>query len=243
MLPILPTYVPAIFILCTIATLFFFYWILKNSPITSSSRIKFFGGLIIWLLIQGLIAKSGFYAEDLDALPPNFALAFGPPFIFMIALFFTKKGRKFIDSLPLYQVTWLNVVRIPVEIGLFCLAAGGAIPELMTFAGRNFDIIAGITAPLIAYFGIKKGKIGRIGLIIWNVAMLLLLMGIIVNALLSAPTPVQQFAFETPNYGVLFFPYNWLPSFIVPIVFFGHLVSIRQLMGKKSVVALNLNEQ
>lgn len=239
MLPDLPIYVPAIFILCTIATLFFFHWILKNSPITSSSRTKILAGLISWLIIQGLVAKSGFYAQNLDALPPNFALAFGPPFIFMIILFLTKKGRKFIDGLPLYQTTWLNVVRIPVEIGLFCLAAGKAIPELMTFAGRNFDIIAGITAPFIAYFGIKKGKIGRIGLIIWNVAMLLLLMGIIVNALLSAPTPLQQFAFDTPNYGVLFFPYNWLPSFIVPIVFFGHLVSIRRLMGIKNAV---LNE-
>lgn len=235
MLPDLPIHVPAIFILCTIATLLLFYWILKNSPITASLRNSIVGGLIAWLLIQGLIAKSGFYAKDLDAIPPNFALAFGPPFVFMTILFLTEKGRKFIDSLPLYQITWLNVVRVPVEIGLFYLAVGGAIPELMTFEGRNFDIIAGITAPFIAYFGIKKEKIGRIGLLIWNVAMLALLINIIVNALLAAPTPLQQFALDTPNYGVLFFPYNWLPSFIVPIVFFGHLVSIRRLIMAKNV--------
>jgi len=232
MLPDLPIQTSVIFIFCTIATLVLFYWILRNSTISSSLRNKIIVGLIIWLVGQGLIAKSGFYAGDLEALPPRFVLAFGPAFILMIILFITERGRKFMDSLPLYQITWLNVIRIPVEIGLFCLATGKAIPELMTFAGRNFDIIAGITAPFIAYWGIKKGKIGRTGLLIWNVAMLALLINIIVNALLAAPTPVQQFAFDTPNYGVLFFPYNWLPAFIVPVVFFGHLVSIKQLMQR-----------
>jgi hypothetical protein len=230
MLPNLPISVPIIFIFCSITTLLLFYWILKNSLISVKSRNLITGGLTTWLVVQGLVAKSGFYAGDLEILPPRFALAIIPPFSVMIILFLTGKGRKFIDSLPLYQITWLNVIRIPVEIGLFYLAVGKAIPELMTFAGRNFDIIAGITAPFIAYFGIKKGKIGRKGLLIWNVAMLALLINIIVNALLAAPTPVQQFAFETPNYGVLFFPYNWLPAFIVPIVFFGHLVSIRRLL-------------
>ena len=230
MLPNLPIQTSAIFIFCTVTTLLLFYWVLKNSTVKPSLRNSVMLGLTAWLVLQGLVAKSGFYAENLDILPPRFALAFGPPFILMIILFSTKKGRAFMDSLPLYQITWLNVVRIPVEIGLFWLAAGKAIPELMTFAGRNFDIIAGITAPFIAYFGIKKGKIGRTGLLIWNVAMLALLVNIIVNALLSAPTPLQQFALDTPNYGVLFFPYNWLPAFIVPIVFFGHLVSIRLLI-------------
>jgi len=232
MLPNLPIQVPVIFIACTIVTLALYYWVLKNSSIKVGLRNSVMIGLVIWLIVQGVVAKSGFYAGNLDGMPPRFILAFGPFFLLMITLFLTEKGRAFMDSLPLYQITWLNVIRIPVEIGLFWLAAGKAIPELMTFAGRNFDIIAGITAPFIAYFGIKKGKIGRIGLLIWNIAMLALLINIIVNALLAAPTPLQQFAFDNPNYGVLFFPYNWLPAFIVPVVFFGHLVSIRRLLKK-----------
>ncbi|MGK0364684.1 MAG: hypothetical protein ACI85O_001742 [Saprospiraceae bacterium] len=230
MLPSLPIQDPAIFIFCTIATLLLFYWVLKNSSLKPSTRNGIMIGLIIWLTVQGLVANSGFYSEGLDALPPRFVLAFGPFFLLMIVLFLTEKGRAFLDSLPLYEMTWLNIIRIPVEIGLFWLAVGGAIPEIMTFAGRNFDILAGISAPFVAYFGIKKRKIGRVGLLIWNVVMLVLLINIIVTAILAAPTPLQQLAFDNPNYGILFFPYNWLPAFIVPVVLLGHFASIRQLL-------------
>ena len=104
------------------------------------------------------------------------------------------------------------------------------VPELMTFEGRNFDILAGITAPFMAYFVFEKKKLGRQTLLIWNFICLGLLANIVINALLSAPFPFQQFAFEQPNIAILNFPFSWLPTFVVPMVLFGHLVSIRQLI-------------
>jgi hypothetical protein len=133
------------------------------------------------------------------------------------------------DSLPLKLLTYLNVVRILVELVLYALFVFKAIPELMTFEGRNFDILAGISAPFVAYFGFTRLRIGRKALLAWNIICLGLLLNIVVNALLSAPSPVQRFAFEQPNIAILYFPFSWLPAFIVPVVLFGHLVSIRQL--------------
>jgi len=104
----------------------------------------------------------------------------------------------------------------------------------MTFEGRNFDILAGISAPIIAYFGLTKAKLNRQTILIWNFICLGLLINIIVNALFSAPSPIQKFAFNQPNIAILNFPYSWLPTFIVPIVLFGHLTSIRQLMKYKT---------
>lgn len=98
----------------------------------------------------------------------------------------------------------------------------------MTFEGRNFDIVAGITAPIIVYFGFTKTKIDRQTILIWNVIFLGFLLNIVVNALFSAPSPIQIFAFDQPNIAILNFPFIWLPTFIVPIVLFGHLTSIRQ---------------
>ena len=103
-------------------------------------------------------------------------------------------------------------------------------PEWMTFEGRNFDIIAGITAPFIAYFGLTKNKVNRQVILIWNYICLGLLINIVVNALFSVPSPIQKFAFDQPNIAILNFPFSWLPTFIVPIVLFGHLASIRQLL-------------
>jgi hypothetical protein len=102
----------------------------------------------------------------------------------------------------------------------------------MTFEGRNFDILAGITAPFVAYVGITKGKLNKSVLLIWNILCLGLLLNIVINALLSAPSPIQQFAFDQPNVAILNFPYSWLPTCIVPIVLFAHLAAIRQLTRK-----------
>jgi hypothetical protein len=156
-----------------------------------------------------------------------------PAILLLVILFTTKKGRLFIDSLPLEKLTYLHVIRIPVEMVLYWLFLSKAIPELMTFEGRNFDIVAGITAPIVAYFGFTKAKLGRQTILIWNIICLALLLNIVMNAFLSAPSPLQQFAFEQPNIAILNFPFSWLPTFVVPVVLFAHLVSIRQLLKKE----------
>ena len=81
------------------------------------------------------------------------------------------------------------ICKIPVELVLFWLFIHKAVPQLMTFEGRNFDIIAGITAPIIAYFSFTKKMIGRKIILLWNLICLALLINIVVYALLSAPTP------------------------------------------------------
>jgi cytochrome c biogenesis factor len=124
-------------------------------------------------------------------------------------------------------------VRVPVEATLFYLLTYKAIPQIMTFEGRNFDILSGLTAPVVYYLAFVQGKMGRKGLLIWNVVCLALVINIVSIGLLSAPLPIQQFGFEQPNIGVLYFPFNLLPSFVVPAVIFAHLAEIRRLLRVK----------
>lgn len=56
-------------------------------------------------------------------------------------------------------LSYVHIIRIPVELVLYRLFLNGIVSELMTFKGRNFDILAGITAPLIGFFGIGQSKI------------------------------------------------------------------------------------
>lgn len=233
----LPTYISLTFGLTTIATLLLFIWTIRNSNSeqTRKKAMPIFIGLIIWLTIQAVLTLKNIYNSDTTTFPPKIILTgILPTILTIFLLFITSKGRQFIDSLPLKNLTYLNIVRIPVELVLFWLFLNKAIPELMTFEGRNFDILAGITALLIAYFGFTKLKISRKGILIWNFICLGLLMNIVVNALFSAPSPIQKFAFEQPNIAILNFPFSWLPTFIVPIVLFGHLTSIRQLLNRET---------
>jgi hypothetical protein len=110
----------------------------------------------------------------------------------------------------------------------FILFVRGAVPQLMTFEGRSFDIFAVITTPLIAWLGYKTQSINRKIILGWNIICLLLVLNITINAVLSLPTPFQRFALEQPNIAVLYFPFNWLPAFVVPVV------TIRQLARKNS---------
>ena len=52
--------------------------------------------------------------------------------------------------------TFLNTVRLPIEIILLELYLNKMIPQLMTFEGRNFDVVLGITAPIVGYLYLKK---------------------------------------------------------------------------------------
>src|SRR6185437_3583995 len=98
---------------------------------------------------------------------------------------------------------------------------------------------SGIATPSIAYFGFTKNKIKRPTILLWNFFSLLLLINIVVNAILSAPMPFQKFAIDQTNIAILYFPFSRLPTLIVPIILFGHLTSIRQLLKQKN----NLKEK
>jgi hypothetical protein len=148
----------------------------------------------------------------------------------VVFLFLLPRGRAFINGWNARWLTYLHLVRIPVEIVLFWLFLQKQVPQLMTFEGRNFDILSGLTAPAIAYLGCKQLKWGRRLLLAWNCICLALLINIVVHAVLSAPFAFQQFAFEQPNVAILYFPFIWLPGFIVPVVLLSHLVVIRKLL-------------
>lgn len=232
-----PAYVSIIFGLTTFATLLLFHGVVKQSRAERIRRRStlILLGLIGWLLIQAFLTMNGVYSLATAMSGPPKLILFGilPTVLTIASLFATPAGRRFIDSLPLTNITYLNMVRIPVELVLFWLFTYKAVPELMTFEGRNFDILSGMSAPFVAYFGFTKGKLSRPLILFWNVVCLGLLLSIVRYALLSTPTPMQQFAFDQPNIAITSFPFSWLPTFVVPIVLFGHLVSIRQLLVKR----------
>ncbi len=218
-----PAYISIVFGFTTIFTIAFFYKASNNSKATLFI-------LLIWLVLQTFIGLSGFYTVT-DILPPGFLLLILPPLIFIIVLFTTVKGKRYINSLDIKTLTILHIIRIPVEIVLFWLFIKKTIPGLMTFEGRNFDILSGLTAPIIFYFGFIKKKLDKKIILLWNFICLGLLLNIVVYAVLSAPFPFQKFAFDQPNIAVLYFPFNWLPSIVVPLVLLSHLATIRQLLN------------
>lgn len=189
---------------------------------------------LVWTILLGAVSLTGFFTVT-SGMPPRFAPVIAVPLLTIAALFATPKGRTFIAGLDQGLLVLLNTIRIPVELVLYGLFIHGAVPELMTFTGRNWDILSGITAPLVWWFGYRKRVLPRAVLIGWNVLCLALLFNIVINAILAAPFDFQQQAFDQPNIAIFHFPYVLLPGVVVPIVLFSHVVLLRSLFAPSAV--------
>jgi hypothetical protein len=216
----LPSYISIVFILTTLFTVAMFV-----RAANGNKTVLFI--LAAWLAVHGFVAHSGFYTNT-KGVPPRFMLTVGPALLGIMLLFATLKGRQFLDRLNLQALTLLHVARIPVEIVLFWLFMHKTVPQAMTFEGHNFDILSGITAPVIWF--LTRNNTNSNLLLIWNFLCLGLLLNIVITASLAAPFEFQQIAFDQPNIAILYFPFVWLPACVVPLVLLSHLAAIRQLV-------------
>lgn len=223
----IPIWLSVCFALLVVLLLVGMYFI--TGSVSKKTALSFLFGSIVWLGFLHLLAQKSFFLNT-TSVPPRFLVVVIPPLFFTVGLFMLERGRGFIDGLSIRQLTWVHTIRIGVELLLLQLFIIGQIPEVMTFEGRNWDILAGLTAPFMVFYQKKcPPKI----LLWWNIAALALLVNIVTTAVLSAPFPFQQLAFEQPNVGVLKPSFIWLPGFVVPVVLFCHLVVIRRLWLNK----------
>lgn len=183
---------------------------------------------IIWIIVISLISYTGFFTTT-DTSPPRFIIVILGNLFFIIFSF--KNLKNYILNFKLIMM--IHSLRIVVEFGLYFLFLSKLVPKIMTFEGLNYDILSGISALIILVLHhYYKINLSKKMLLFWNFTGMLLLINIVAIAILSAPLPIQQFSFEQPNIAVLYFPYILLPSFIVPVVFIAHILSIYQLLKK-----------
>jgi hypothetical protein len=216
----LPILLPALFISTTFLTL----WLLYRAALNKKRLLVI---IFIWLLLQAVLTLAGFYLITSEN-PPRFTLLVLPPVILGLFVVFSRS-----ENFDIKKLALLHIVRLPVELILYGLYINHAIPQLMTFEGGNLDILSGLSAPFIYYFAFVKKSLSRGWIIAWNVVCLLLLFNIVGRAILSAPFSFQRFGFDQPNIAVMYFPYSWLPCFVVPAVLFAHLITLRKLIFNK----------
>jgi hypothetical protein len=223
----LPGYVSITFILTTFLTVGFLLSAVKQTVFeTIPAKILIFL-LAFWIIFTSILALNGFYL--VNTFPPRVFLFGVLPALLLIAVYFIFFRQNFVEKLPLKTLTILSIIRIPVELTLLWLFQGGLIPQSMTFEGRNFDILSGITAPIVYFLAFRGGKVNRPLLIGWNIFALLLLFNVVITAVLAFPAFNPNLAPELQNRAVSYFPYIWLPAVVVPIVLFSHLASLWKL--------------
>ena len=228
----MPGYVSIVFILTTFTAVAFLLQAVKAAGLQTVPAKLLLFLMPLWIIFQSILAVGGFYQRT-EALPPRMMVFGVLPAIVLIAAYFLFFRANFIDRLPLRLLTLVHVVRIPVEIVLYWLFIGKLVPQIMTFAGWNYDILSGIFAVIVYLIAFRAGAINKPLIIAFNLVGIGLLFNIVSIAVLSIPSPMQQLAFDQPNQAVLLFPYVFLPTLVVPIVLFSHLAALyKTLRGK-----------
>ncbi len=195
--------------------------------------------LISWSAAISYWSLSGIMG-NFSIFPLNFLPVIALPLITIFVLIIRSKNLSdILKHTSPAAVARLQVFRFFVEILLWVLFVANVLPAQMTFEGMNFDVLSGITGPIVAVL-IARNKISSVGVIIWNVLCLVLLANIVTIAILSTPSPIQVFMNEPVNTIVTKFPTVFLPGFLVPLAYTLSFFSIKQMTMRASIKIQNV---
>jgi hypothetical protein len=238
--PAIPFYINTLVFLTVAVIIFFIFYPLRyalqlmNADKKKTVKTYLVASLLIvtWLIFSAVTALNGTLL-DFSSTPPKLLVVIVPPVLAIIYISSSKRVSAMLKVIPPAWLIYIQSYRILVEIFLWMLFIKNIIPVQMTFEGINYDILTGLSAPLIAYYVLSVNKWPRVAALLWNFAGLLLVTNIFLVAFLSTPSPMRQFFNEPPNTVVAYFPYVWLPAIIVPFAYLMHILSIKQLMVSK----------
>ena len=184
------------------------------------------GLTVIWLALTGVAAARGsLHFEPPATMLPVFLITFA----LAIGLALSPVGKRIAVGLPLAALVGYQAFRVLVELLLHRAYREGLMPVQMSYSGRNFDIISGITALLLSAWLVARPAVSPRVVLAWNTLGLALLANIIGVALLSAPTPFRVFMNEPANVWITHAPWVWLPTVMVFAALCGHVLVYRRL--------------
>lgn len=182
--------------------------------------------ILLWLGVPMILAVRG-VLFDFSSSPPNLLRLVVPMMVAVVILCASPWGRYAAAKLPTTLLVGTQTFRLPLEIVLYGLAARGLLGREMTLSGYNFDIIVGALA-LPLWWALRTQRAPLWSVWVWNALGLGLLLIGVTLAILGFPMPFGWF--EPPNVIVAFFPWVWLPTFLVPLALGSHLLLFRKLL-------------
>lgn len=190
------------------------------------------GGAAVWMIATWINAARGTFRLWTEFTPPPFAYLVGGIIILAIAIASGSYGRRLAIGLPLWVLVGIQGFRLPLEVAMHAMYERGVMPVQMSYSGRNFDIVTGITALVVAAL-VRWGRAGRGLVLAWNILGLALLVNIMILGIISTPR-IQYFGPRATNFFVAYPPFVWLPGIMVLAALAGHLLVFRALSAQKS---------
>ncbi len=177
-----------------------------------------------WLAATWIAAASG-VLQQWDRVPPPFAVLVVALVVVAFGLAWSRAGTRLARTVPLWALVAVQGFRFPLEVAMHAMAERGVMPAQMSYSGRNFDIVTGISALVVAAL-VARGAAGRRTVALWNIVGAGLLLNVVVVAILSTPT-FRLFGDDALNTWVADPPFVWLPAVLVVAALSGHILVFR----------------
>ncbi|MBA4303941.1 MAG: hypothetical protein C0424_06935 [Sphingobacteriaceae bacterium] len=160
----IPSYVAITSYACLFIALAFVFFASRKSQ----QGLLLWVGLLVVLLAIGLLVPSHLSATY------TWLLSFVPS-ILVIGLVASQKWPAFTQEMGDEYLHYFHLWRLPAAFIPLWLYQSGLAPLQITFEGLNFDIIAGLTAPVLSSLAFSQQMLNRTVVLVWNVIAALLL--------------------------------------------------------------------
>ena len=189
-------------------------------------RMAFIAAFTVWVASATALGAGGMLANA-TLRPPAIVYVFVPTVALVAFLARSRAGAVVASSFPLALLMGAESIRIVVELVLERLWHAGQLPRMLTFHGANFDILIGLSAPVVATLYARR-LLGARAALIWNIVGILSLANVVVRNVLTSPA-IHVVSSEVPNAAIGSFPYSFIPTLIVPLALLLHVLAIRSL--------------
>jgi hypothetical protein len=193
---------------------------------TSRLQLALAVGAVAWLALTLWVAASG-VLRDFDRRPPPMMILMAAVLALALWIALSWVGDLLVSHASWVALVGLQAFRLPLELLMHRASVERLMPVQMSYSGRNFDIVTGLTALVLA-LALARAPVPRWVIAAWNVLGTVLLANVLVIAVASMPM-FHRFGADRLNTWVAEPPFVWLPSVLVLTALAGHLVIFRKL--------------
>jgi uncharacterized membrane protein len=193
-------------------------------------------GIVLWWTYTGLLAYTGILQDY--SLPPKFPLLLIlPAFLFTGIVLYRNRQSPVLHAIPASWPIYFQSFRVGVESLFVASFAAGLLHKEVTIEGYNYDMLVGLSAPLIGLLVFQFRVLPKRIALLWNYLGILVLIAVVAvfmttiffPELWGSETPLAPKAFGT-------FPFVLVASFLMPVAIFVHILSIIQLSRSERTV-------
>jgi hypothetical protein len=210
-----------------VVAIFLVLWRERTSA--RESRIAVASGVVLaaWAIVATMLARRGFFQPPDLTSPPPIGITLALVLLALaVCLLVSPSLRRLLTNQR--HLVLLNLWRLVGAVFLV-LMANGQMPALWALPAGIGDVIVGVAAPWIARrVDTPQGGGAAIIFNLFGMADLVVAVGL---GVMTSPGPAQIFHTTPTSELATRFPLALVPTFLVPLAFVLHVVSLTQLVA------------